>query len=152
MRRVGAFWRGVPDGDGSRVPSPVGHAPIDVSWTLNRSSGRVVETSRCRVSKSDYGARAADLAASGCFSGLHSEKGSPSHWSALRPVHFSLTLNRGCGQILDLQPSVGATLAIGAAEPLGHDPFTAKRASVAKDDRAVAVVSLIACDAMVTLP
>jgi hypothetical protein len=51
-----------------RVSSPVANALIDVNWTWSRSSGPVVETSRCRVSKSGFGARAADLAASGCFS------------------------------------------------------------------------------------
>jgi hypothetical protein len=68
MQGAGAFWRGVPDGDESGVPSLVANALIDVNWTWSRSSGPVGETSRCRVSKSDYGARAADLAASGLSS------------------------------------------------------------------------------------
>jgi hypothetical protein len=70
-----AFWRDVPDGGGLGGPSLVGNAPIAVSSTPSRWSGPVVETSRCRGSKSDYGARAADRAASGSFS-------SPRKWCA----------------------------------------------------------------------
>ena len=55
------------------------------------------------------------------------------------PVFFSFAPDRGCGRVLDLHPTVGATGAIGRTEPLRDNALATERASLTVDDRAIRV-------------
>jgi hypothetical protein len=64
------------------------------------------------------------------------------------PVLFRLAPDRRRCRVLDLQPVIGPTGAVGRAEALRHDALAAERAGVLEEHRAVAEVMLVEGDAL----
>ena len=86
-----------------------------------------------------------------CLGEIVSQRVSPVSASSpcaapIAPILLGLSLYGRRGRVLDLEPVVDPTGAIGRAEALRHDAFATERAGVLENGRAVALVMLIERD------